>query len=47
MNNLQPNRRIASLDALRGFDMLFISGLASLIGLILVSMTTVMMLIIN
>ena len=31
MNNLQPNRRIASLDALRGFDMLFISGLAYLI----------------
>lgn len=31
MNNLQPNGRIASLDALRGFDMLFIAGLAYLI----------------
>ena len=31
MNNIQPNGRLASLDALRGFDMLFIAGLAYLI----------------
>lgn len=31
MNNLQSNGRLASLDALRGFDMLFIAGLAYLI----------------
>lgn len=28
---MDPNKRLASLDALRGFDMLFICGLASLI----------------
>lgn len=28
---MEPNRRLASLDALRGFDMLFIMGFASLV----------------
>lgn len=31
MTSLQPKGRLASLDALRGFDMLFIAGLAYLI----------------
>ena len=31
MANLDSNRRLASLDALRGFDMMFIIGVASLI----------------
>ena len=30
-NIVEPNKRLASLDALRGFDMLFIMGFASLI----------------
>ena len=35
MNNLQPNGRLASLDALRGFDMLFWSAYLLLNYLIL------------